>query len=120
MKSKKILIVGAGFSGAVIGRQLAEKGHQVHIIDQRDHIGGNSYDARDSETNVMVHVYRPLPGRLFPSYTLDAPRRIRAQKLRALSGIRPSLFDIKSREAFALDSIQRKSAPLPARGNRPP
>lgn len=25
MKSKKILIVGAGFSGAVIGRQLAEK-----------------------------------------------------------------------------------------------
>lgn len=59
MKSKKILIVGAGFSGAVIGRQLAEKGHQVHIIDQRDHIGGNSYDARDSETNVMVHVYGP-------------------------------------------------------------
>ncbi len=39
MKSKKILIVGAGFSGAVIGRQLAEQGHQVHIIDQRDHIG---------------------------------------------------------------------------------
>ncbi|MBD3718543.1 NAD(P)-binding protein [Klebsiella pneumoniae] len=34
------MIVGAGFSGAVIGRQLAEKGHQVHIIDQRDHIGG--------------------------------------------------------------------------------
>lgn len=59
MKSKKILIVGAGFSGAVIGRQLAEKGHQVHIIDQRDHIGENSYDARDSETNVMVHVYGP-------------------------------------------------------------
>ncbi len=59
MKRKKILIVGAGFSGAVIGRQLAEKGHQVHIIDQRDHIGGNSYDARDSETNVMVHVYGP-------------------------------------------------------------
>lgn len=53
------MIVGAGFSGAVIGRQLAEKGHQVHIIDQRDHIGGNSYDARDSETNVMVHVYGP-------------------------------------------------------------
>jgi glycine/D-amino acid oxidase-like deaminating enzyme len=26
MKSKKILIVGAGFSGAVIGRQLAEQG----------------------------------------------------------------------------------------------
>ncbi len=61
MKSKKILIVGAGFSGAVIGRQLAEKGHQVHIIDQRDHIGGNSYDARDSETgndsNLLIVFY---------------------------------------------------------------
>ncbi len=43
MKSKKILIVGAGFSGAVIGRQLAEKGHQVLrdpliISPKRNHV----------------------------------------------------------------------------------
>ena len=59
MNSKNILIVGAGFSGVVIARQLAEQGHHIRIIDQRDHIGGNSYDARDPQTAVMVHVYGP-------------------------------------------------------------
>ena len=39
MNSKNILIVGAGFSGVVIARQLAEQGHHIRIIDQRDHIG---------------------------------------------------------------------------------
>jgi len=38
---KNILIVGAGFSGAVIGRELAEDGHNVRIIDSRAHIAGN-------------------------------------------------------------------------------
>ena len=59
MNSKNILIVGAGFSGVVIARQLAEQGHHIRIIDQRDHIGGYSYDARDPQTDVMVHVYGP-------------------------------------------------------------
>ena len=53
MNSKNILIVGAGFSGAVIARQLAEQGHRIRIIDQRDHIGGNSYDARISFIPIM-------------------------------------------------------------------
>lgn len=59
MQRKKILIVGAGLSGAVIARQLAEQGHIVNIIDQRSHIGGNAYDARDEHTGIMVHVYGP-------------------------------------------------------------
>lgn len=59
MNVKKILIVGAGFSGAVIGRQLAEHGHKVTIIDQRNHTAGNAYDARDKDTDVMVHIYGP-------------------------------------------------------------
>lgn len=59
MNSKRILIVGAGFSGAIIGRQLAEKGHLIQIIDSRDHIAGNCYDARDAKTDVMVHTYGP-------------------------------------------------------------
>lgn len=56
---KKILIVGAGFSGAVIGRKLAEYGYQVDILDQRSHIAGNCYTERDTDTNVMVHQYGP-------------------------------------------------------------
>ncbi|OBX81034.1 UDP-galactopyranose mutase [Moraxella atlantae] len=56
---KKILIVGAGFSGAVIARELAEQGYHVDVLDQRSHIAGNCYTERDAETNVMVHQYGP-------------------------------------------------------------
>ncbi|OUI79000.1 UDP-galactopyranose mutase [Commensalibacter intestini] len=59
MGNKKILIVGAGFSGAVIGRLLAEDGFEVHIIDERSHTAGNCYSERDKETGVMVHTYGP-------------------------------------------------------------
>ena len=56
---KKILIVGSGFTGATIARLLAESDMHVKVIDERDHIGGNSYDARDSKTGINVHVYGP-------------------------------------------------------------
>ncbi len=55
----KILLVGAGLSGAVIGRRLAQAGHDITVIDGRDHIGGNCYTERDRETGVMLHVYGP-------------------------------------------------------------
>ena len=57
--AKKILMVGAGLSGAVIGRELAEAGHQVEVVDTRSHIAGNCHTERDDETGVMVHVYGP-------------------------------------------------------------
>ncbi|MCQ4634132.1 UDP-galactopyranose mutase [Shinella sp. CPCC 100929] len=56
---EKILIVGAGLSGAVIGRELADAGYRVEIIDQRNHIGGNCHTVRDEATGVMVHIYGP-------------------------------------------------------------
>lgn len=59
MTKKRVLLVGAGLSGAVIGRRLAEAGHPVTIIDRRDHLGGNCYTARDPETGVLVHEYGP-------------------------------------------------------------
>ena len=55
----QILLVGAGLSGAVIGRKLAEAGHECRIIDARDHVGGNCFTQRDSDTGVMMHVYGP-------------------------------------------------------------
>lgn len=55
----KVLIVGAGFTGAVIARELANNGHVCHIIDQRDHIAGNCYTQRDKDTNIMEHIYGP-------------------------------------------------------------
>nr|WP_313062971.1 UDP-galactopyranose mutase [Moraxella sp. CTOTU49097] len=55
----KFLIVGAGFSGAVIGRELADLGHQITIIDSRSHVAGNCHTARDDRTQIMVHKYGP-------------------------------------------------------------
>lgn len=54
---KKNLVVGAGFSGAVIARLIAERlDESVLVIDKKDHIAGNSYDYRDSN-GIMIHKY---------------------------------------------------------------
>jgi UDP-galactopyranose mutase len=53
-----VLIVGAGFSGSVVARQLAERGYEVLVIDKRDHIGGNAYDRTDAH-GVLIHPYGP-------------------------------------------------------------
>ncbi|CAO4136700.1 UDP-galactopyranose mutase [Methylorubrum extorquens] len=58
LQDGRILVVGAGLAGAVYARTLAEAGYRVHVIDQRDHIGGNVYDRVD-ENGVRVHVYGP-------------------------------------------------------------
>src|SRR3569832_2440823 len=56
----KYLIVGAGFSGAVLAERLVnELNCKVLVIDERDHIGGNCHTKRDDETGVMVHTYNP-------------------------------------------------------------
>ena len=57
--SKRFGIAGAGFSGAVIARELAEAGHQVVVFETRDHVAGNCHTERDPETGVMIHRYGP-------------------------------------------------------------
>ena len=54
----KVLVVGAGFAGATVARELAEAGHKVTVIDRRDHIGGNAYDFVN-EHGIRVHRYGP-------------------------------------------------------------
>lgn len=56
---KSYLCVGAGFSGAVIARELSEKGHTVHVIDERSHIAGNCHTERDEKTGIQIHRYGP-------------------------------------------------------------
>jgi UDP-galactopyranose mutase len=58
-KSLKIGMAGAGLSCAVIARELAEQGHQLHLFDRRAHVAGNCHTERDADTGVMVHVYGP-------------------------------------------------------------
>lgn len=56
----RFLIVGSGFSGAVLAHQLAAKlDCSIDIWDERSHIGGNCHTERDASTDVMVHQYGP-------------------------------------------------------------
>jgi UDP-galactopyranose mutase len=56
---KSIAVVGSGFSGAVIARELAEAGFKVTVFDERDHVAGNCHTERDPKTGILVHVYGP-------------------------------------------------------------
>lgn len=52
------IVVGAGFAGTVVARELAEAGKRVLVLEKRDHIGGNMYDRQD-ESGIFIHQYGP-------------------------------------------------------------
>ncbi len=52
------LIIGAGISGIVLARLLAEKNQKVLIIEKRNNIGGNCYDYID-KNGINIHKYGP-------------------------------------------------------------
>lgn len=53
------IVIGCGFAGAVISRELAERaGKKVLIIEKRSHIGGNTYDFLN-DSGILVHKYGP-------------------------------------------------------------
>ena len=54
----KIIVVGAGLSGATIARLFAENGSQVTVVDKRPTIGGNVYDVKD-KNGIIVQPYGP-------------------------------------------------------------
>ena len=53
-----VLVVGAGYAGAVAARALAEKGKRVLVLERRSHVAGNAYD-RPDEAGVLIHQYGP-------------------------------------------------------------
>ena len=55
---EKIIIVGAGFSGATIARLFADSGKDVIVMDKRDTIGGNAYDCYN-KNDILVQPYGP-------------------------------------------------------------
>ena len=73
--STSVLIVGAGFSGAVHARALAEAGVSVNVIDQRPHVAGNAHDAVNAD-GVRVHTYGP---HLFHTANVDVLQWVTAR-----------------------------------------
>ncbi|MBO5303044.1 MAG: UDP-galactopyranose mutase [Lachnospiraceae bacterium] len=52
------IVIGCGAAGATVARKLAEAGKKVLILEKRNHIGGNCYDAFDKH-GVLIHEYGP-------------------------------------------------------------
>ena len=53
------IVAGAGFAGSVLAERLASQaGKKVLVIDKRDHVGGNAYDAYNSD-GILIHKYGP-------------------------------------------------------------
>ncbi len=57
--TKNICVIGAGFSGATVARELARAGCEVDVWDSRPHIAGNCYTEVDPATGILLHVYGP-------------------------------------------------------------
>lgn len=57
MNLKKVNIIGAGISGVVIARLLADEGFLINIYEKRNHIGGNMFDYK--KDGVLIHKYGP-------------------------------------------------------------
>jgi len=55
-----VLVVGAGFSGAVVANTLAVSGRfHVTVSDRRPHIGGNAWDCICPHSGVRFHPHGP-------------------------------------------------------------
>ncbi|WP_166371120.1 UDP-galactopyranose mutase [Psychromonas sp. SA13A] len=59
VKKYDVIIVGAGFSGAVVAEQFASQmNKKVLVLEQRNHVAGNCFDKIDSN-GVRIHQYGP-------------------------------------------------------------
>jgi UDP-galactopyranose mutase len=58
-KPYDVMIVGAGFAGAVMAERLAADGNRrVLVVDRRPHLAGNAFDRLD-EAGILIHQYGP-------------------------------------------------------------
>lgn len=59
MSEFDVIVVGAGFSGAVMAERFAsQQNKKVLVLEQRSHIAGNCYDYYD-DSGITVHHYGP-------------------------------------------------------------
>lgn len=59
-KARSVVIVGAGFYGAVMAERFANVlGWKVLVLEKRNHMGGNCWSCPDPDTGIEVHTYGP-------------------------------------------------------------
>jgi len=58
-KNSIFMVVGAGLTGAVIARSLADGGYRCVVIEKSDHVAGNCHTMRDLATGILMHCYGP-------------------------------------------------------------
>jgi len=52
--TKRVVIIGGGFSGLAAGVSLSEAGFSVTVLERRNHLGGRAYSFVDSKTGDVV------------------------------------------------------------------
>jgi monoamine oxidase len=89
----RVLVIGAGIAGATAARQLADAGHQVHVIEARDRTGGRIRTAHPDDW--------PLPLQLGAARVPDRDDSPVLERL-TLQGIRTALLE-ESAGALTID-----------------
>ena len=84
MNEKKIVVIGAGVSGLLCGKRLAEAGHSVLILDKGRNIGGR-LSTRRTDGAVFHHGASSLPDfyshKELPEFGLEIFKRAEKEKI---------------------------------------
>ena len=84
MNAKKIVVIGAGISGLLCGKRLAEAGHSVVILDKGRNIGGR-LSTRRTDGAVFHHGASSLPDfyshKELPEFGLKIFKRAEKEKI---------------------------------------
>lgn len=95
--TQPVVIVGAGFYGAVMAERFASAGRRVLVLDKRPHIGGNSWSRPDPDTGVEEHIYGP---HIF--HTSDARAWEYANRFTAFNGYRHTVWARRNGKIYPL------------------
>jgi UDP-galactopyranose mutase len=58
-RKMNFVVIGAGLTGSVIARILAENGFRCRVIEKENHVAGNCHTDRDPATGILKHHFGP-------------------------------------------------------------